>query len=95
MPVCQAKRSCTIREYAQWVAFYGFEPWGEERADLRAGIIAATVANAFGGGKAKPQDYMPNFDRRIKRQTVQEQQAVMSRTFAALKKRKQRGNKHS
>lgn len=27
----------------QWVAYAELEPWGEERADVRAGIIAATV----------------------------------------------------
>lgn len=95
MPVCQAKRLCTIREFVRWVAFYGFEPWGEERADFRAGVIAATVANAFGGAKAKPHDFMPLIAKHPKRQTVEEQQAGMARAFAALKKARERGNKHS
>ena len=29
------------------MALYRLEPWGEERADLRAGIVASTVANAM------------------------------------------------
>lgn len=40
-------------------------PAGEERADLRAGIIAATTANGLGGkkggGSFVPRDFMPRF----------------------------------
>ena len=37
------------------MAFYSIEPFGEKRADLRAAMIACTVANAAGGrGKGKP-----------------------------------------
>lgn len=40
------------------------EPFGEERADLRAGIVAATIANAHrrkGSKPFKPSDFMPAF----------------------------------
>ncbi|MFA5162089.1 MAG: DUF4035 domain-containing protein [Elusimicrobiales bacterium] len=52
------------RELTEWQAYYGIEPFGEERADLRAGIIAATGANVFRGKGIKPykpQDFMPKF----------------------------------
>jgi len=40
--------------------FYEVEPFGEFRADLRAGVIAQTVAVAVGGNrKARPIDFMP------------------------------------
>lgn len=48
-----------------WMAYYNIEPWGEDRGDLRAGIVAATVANAFrkkGSRPMRPADFMPQFD---------------------------------
>ncbi len=39
------------------------EPWGEERADLRSGIIAATIANSAPyrkrGRAFQPSEFMP------------------------------------
>ena len=32
-------------EFRAWMAYYEIEPFGEERADLRAGILAATLVN--------------------------------------------------
>jgi hypothetical protein len=53
------------------------EPFGEERADLRAGIIASTVANAATGGRGnfRASDFMPDFEPR--RQSVAEMQSLM------------------
>ena len=43
--------------------YSSLEPWGEERADLRAGIISATLANVNRGDKndkvLTPLDFMP------------------------------------
>lgn len=56
-------------EFDLWVALYRRDPWGEQRADLRAGVIASTVANYAGkarsesAGPAKPADFMPFLDR--------------------------------
>jgi hypothetical protein len=47
---------------SEWQEYYSIEPFGEERADLRAGIIAATVENwshRKSGKAATPGDYMP------------------------------------
>jgi len=49
------------------MAYASLEPFGETRADLRAGIIASTVANAHRDRKTKPMkpsDFMPKFDYR-------------------------------
>ena len=51
-------------EVTELLAFHALEPFGEERADLRAGIVASTVANFAGrqlaeGVHKKPADYMP------------------------------------
>jgi hypothetical protein len=53
------------RTMAEWQAYSQVEPWGEERADLRAGIVASTVANVNRGPKQaafEPGDFMPVFD---------------------------------
>lgn len=33
------------RELAEWMAYYRLEPFGELRADVRAGMVASTIAN--------------------------------------------------
>ncbi len=65
------------------------EPFGEERADLRAGIIASTIANsaAHSPGGFKPADFMPTFGQ-PKGQSIDEMQAFLmaaSRQGAAAK----------
>lgn len=45
------------------MAYYQLEPFGEERDDLRSGIIASTIANANRGKGQKPfkpSDFMPS-----------------------------------
>jgi hypothetical protein len=55
------------RELAEWQAFSLLEPFGERRADLRAAIIASTIANANRDKDKKPEpftphDFMPNYE---------------------------------
>lgn len=45
------------REFLEWQAYYRIEPFGEERADLRAGVVAATVANTSGTVKRGQRPY--------------------------------------
>ncbi len=59
----------STHELDEWLAYYQLEPWGEERADLRAGIVASTIANfrPFRKRKSKsfkPKHFMPTFRRR-------------------------------
>ena len=73
----ELKVTLTARELMNWIAFYELEPWGEKRADLRAGIIASTTYNMQRGkGSAlKASDFMPDFEPQ-KAQTVAEMQAI-------------------
>jgi hypothetical protein len=56
-------------EFQEWCLYYQIEPWGEERADLRAGIVASTIASYAGKERsmsappALPADFMPYLDR--------------------------------
>lgn len=59
-------RNISGRELAEWRAFYEIEPFGAEREDLRAGIVASTVANTARNPKRRrrpyrPREFMPNF----------------------------------
>ncbi len=47
---------------AEFIALDRIDPWGEWRADLRAGIVASTLANVNRGKKTKAytaKDFMP------------------------------------
>lgn len=57
----------TAAELREWMAFDRVEPIGELRADFRAGLVAATVANVHRGRGRQaftPADFMPFLDRR-------------------------------
>jgi len=41
------------------MAYASLEPFGEERADVRAGIIAAVIANANRDRKKRPEPFTP------------------------------------
>lgn len=52
------------KELAEWQAYDSIDPFGEMRADLRAGIIAsASLAPHMKKGKKppKPADFIPTF----------------------------------
>ena len=57
--------SLTSPQLTEWYAFLHLEPIGELRADFRAGMVCATVANYAGKTRtedapaAMPGDFMP------------------------------------
>ena len=52
-------------ELTEWFIYSNLNPFGPERADLRAGTIASTVANCLSdSGRWKPSDFMPRFGAR-------------------------------
>lgn len=51
-------------QFVEWAAYSRLEPFGEERADLRAALITAKIHNVNVTKKsdlASPLDFMPNF----------------------------------
>lgn len=51
-------------ELTEWQAYYAIEPFGEERADLRSGIIASILSNVHrskGANPSKPSDFVLEF----------------------------------
>lgn len=72
------------RDFAEWLAYSRLEPWGEERDDLRMGIIAATIANANRGKNQKaykPADFIPDFEPESDEQASAR---IMAQVMAAL-----------
>jgi hypothetical protein len=80
------------------MAYYSLDPWGDERADLRAGIVACVIANCNrtrrGSRKFKPADFMPAFSRPNRVQSPEQMMNTMRSVIkshnAALKRREDR-----
>ena len=72
-------------ELTEWMAYEQVEPFGEWRADLRAGIIASTIANALRGRGSRPltpEDFMPQFaPRAAQEMSVDETIAAFAAAF--------------
>lgn len=49
----QLYREIDSAELSEWEAYYNLEPWGTPRADVRAGIVASTIANVNRGKDTK------------------------------------------
>lgn len=65
MTVAQLQAGMSSREFTEWMAFDSIEPFGEPRADLRMGILAACSVNhsmAPPKSPARPMDFMPFAD---------------------------------
>lgn len=78
MSVRRAMAEIDSAEFSEWMAYYRLDPQGQDRADLRAGIVASTVANASRGRKTRafrPKDFMPDFGKASKPQNWREQKA--------------------
>lgn len=60
MTVGEIGERMSALELTEWIAYNRIEPIGPQRADLAAGIVASTVANAHRskGPSFKPQDFM-------------------------------------
>jgi hypothetical protein len=62
--VKQLLEEISSAELSEWMAYEVLEPWGETRADYRAGVISSTYINCKlkkGAKKHKPADFMPRF----------------------------------
>jgi len=82
------QREISSLDFAEWLAYQELEPFGEERADLRAGIISATVANTARDPKKRrkpfrPAEFMPEFGPK-KEQSWQDQLSIVEMLNAAF-----------
>lgn len=47
------------RQWDEWAAFWAIEPWGDYRADRRAGEICAVIGNVNRDSKRRPEPFGP------------------------------------
>lgn len=47
--------SVSARELADWAAYWGVEPWGAERDNMHAAVIASLIFNANRGKDTEPR----------------------------------------
>lgn len=57
MSVKRAMREIDSQEFAGWMAYSVHEPFGPEREDQRAGMIAALIANVNRDPKKRTEPY--------------------------------------
>ena len=75
-------------EFEIWLEEYSRRPWGEDIEDLRAGIIASTVANVHSSNRTfAPSDFMPKFGQPVE-QTEEECESECKAFFGVLNARK-------
>lgn len=77
----------TMQQLVEWVAYSELEPWGDEREDLRAGIVAATIHNCHVTRKqdAKgPDAFMPKLGV-AHRRAAKEKPVTTAEGWAAFK----------
>lgn len=76
--------SLDSRELTYWRAYYAHDPFGGERGDIQAAIVAQVVANANRGKRAayRLTEFMPKWGRRPE-QSIQELMAA-GRHIAAV-----------
>lgn len=83
-------RELTAREYRDWQDYYGAQPFGEVRADIRHGI-ACSLMDACHRAKGQPEPpvhYMPFAERhRLKpRKSLEQMKAIAEQVKRAWAK---------
>ena len=86
-------RDMTAEDLTEWEALYSIDPWGEERADLRIGILASLTdaCHRTKGQPKPPSHYTPlvKQEEGIKpRQSLAEMKAVVAGIKASQERRK-------
>lgn len=64
MTVAELGERMSSAEFAEWMAYYAIEPFGEERADLRQALTTSAIHNSVQAQTkhpkwTKPEDFMP------------------------------------
>lgn len=59
MSVKRARREIDSDEFGRWLAYGEIEPFGPLRDDLRAGMVAAIIANVNRDPRRRPEPFTP------------------------------------
>lgn len=71
-------------EFNEWMAYAELEPFGEDVASWRAGLVAATIANVNRDAKKRPSPYQPSDFMPEEPKTPQEQQKDLQDRINAM-----------
>lgn len=88
MTVGQLRSTMSAAEMRMWMAYHRIEPIGMYRGDLRAGLVASTIANANRGKNTKPfnpLDFMPIQKQQREADTETQQQELDAQLLAFFK----------
>lgn len=73
------------REFAEWMAFFRIQPFGEWRGDFRTANVMALIANVNRDQKKSiefsAQDFMPDFEKALDEMEAQEEIPVHERVW--------------
>jgi hypothetical protein len=77
------------REFSEWQAYFRLEPFGEDRADIRAALVASVVANVNRNPKKRPKafavkDFLLKFDQEQREQGWEQQLSLVEMLNAAF-----------
>lgn len=59
MSVAQAQLTVSSSEFTEWQAYFRLEPFGEQIADLRHGVLCALLANLKRDTSVRPAPFKP------------------------------------
>jgi hypothetical protein len=88
MTVAELLQRISSRELSEWMAYYRLEPFGDERGDLQAGIVASAVYNVYRDPRKtdpfEPRDFLLEFAEPEEEEKPSEQVYGMFRSWAIL-----------
>lgn len=60
IPIAELQERISSHDFAEYWVHFQLDPWGLEREDLRAGIVASTIANANRDPKKRRRPWTPD-----------------------------------
>lgn len=78
-------REISNTQFNEWKTLYNSDPWGEQRADLRIGMLDAIVCSALSKKKFKATDFMLFQEEQPK--TFKEEQAELRKNIKAYNRK--------
>ena len=72
------QHTMSSHEFAEWMAFFRLQPFGEWRKDTRMATLAAVIVNALTRSKDsdpihKAEEFMPDFEKALDEYEAQEE----------------------
>jgi hypothetical protein len=88
--VAEWQRMMSSHEFAEWMAYFQLQPFGEWRRDFRNASLMALIANVMTRSKdsdpVKPtEDFMPDFEKALDEKNTQEEIPEHARLWQKIK----------